>query len=125
MPPSGESALEVLKAAGVTFSQASETIKANLATFAQQAAGKGRPRVRIPVSEVPWISGTIADLECARRRRGTDYGEYHPNCCRWPKSCSAFDPGFTTGKGPTTLPVVYNDGYGWRSQPAGDGEAAR
>ena len=76
-----------------------------------------KPKVRIPVTEVPWVSGTIADLECARRWRGTEYGEYHPRCCRWPKSCSAFDPGFTTGKGPTTLPMVWNDGYGWRSGP--------
>lgn len=74
-----------------------------------------RPKIRIPVSEVPWASGTIADLECYRRRRGTKYGEFHPNCCRFPKSCSAFNPGFKTGKGPTTLPIVWNDGHGWRS----------
>lgn len=79
-----------------------------------------KPKIRMPVSEVPWVSGTVADLECARRRRGTEYGEYHPNCCRWPKSCRAFDPGFSIGKGPTTLPVVWNDGYGWRSGPPGD-----
>jgi hypothetical protein len=79
-----------------------------------------RPKVRIPVEQVPWASGTWADLECYRRRAytaGLFAGEYHPECCRWPKSCSAFDPGFTVGKGPTTLPVVWFDGFGWRSGP--------
>lgn len=76
-----------------------------------------KERIRIPVSEVPWVSGTIADLECYRNQPDAVDREYYPDCCRWPKSCRAFDPGFTTGKGPTTLPVVWNDGYGWRSGP--------
>ena len=79
-------------------------------------------KIRIPVSKVPWASGTTADLECNRRclqaqRSGDDHSSYFPQCCRWPKSCSAFNPGFTVGKGPTTLPVVWFDGYGWRSGP--------
>lgn len=77
-----------------------------------------RWKLHVPVGTVPWASGTTADLECHRR-----FGEwplcttemYDPNCCRWPKSCSAFDPGFTVGKGPTTLPIVWFDGFGWRS----------
>ncbi len=81
-----------------------------------------RPKIRIPVEQVPWASGTFADLECNRRRSLSwdsyaEVGEFHPYCCRWPKSCSAFDPGFTVGKGRTTLPVVWFDGFGWRSGP--------
>lgn len=78
--------------------------------------------IRVPVSEIPWVSGTLDDLECYRRclqaqRFGDDSSSYFPQCCRWPKSCSAFDPGFTVGKGRTTLPVVWFDGFGWRSGP--------
>lgn len=79
-------------------------------------ASARKPMVRIPVSEVPWASGTIADLECHRNQQHNySGGDYFPYCCRWPKSCSAYDRGFTTGKGPTELPEVWNDGYGWRS----------
>jgi transposase-like protein len=74
--------------------------------------------VRVPVGSVPWASGTADDLECYRRYHGGLFsGVYDPNCCRWPKSCSAFDPGFTVGRGPTTLPIVWFDGFGWRSGP--------
>lgn len=76
--------------------------------------------IRVPVDSVPWASGTAADLECYRRHAsfaGLFAGTYGPNCCRWPKSCNAFDPGFTVGKGPTTLPIVWFDGFGWRSGP--------
>lgn len=74
--------------------------------------------IRVPIEEVPWASGTPADLECYRRMGPSGPGQFYPSaCCRWPKSCSAFDAGFTTGKGPTTLPIVWNDGYGWRSGP--------
>jgi transposase-like protein len=76
-----------------------------------------RWRVRVPVESVPWASGTVADLECYRNHPGAVNGECYPDCCRWPKSCSAFDPGFTTGKGRTTLPVVWFDGFGYRSGP--------
>lgn len=71
--------------------------------------------IRVPVETVPWASGTPDDLECYRL--GARNGEYFPECCRWPKSCSAFDPGFTVGRGPTTLPIVWFDGFGWRSGP--------
>lgn len=79
-----------------------------------------RWRIHVPVESVPWASGTPADLECYRRRAshaGLFAGEYDPACCRWPKSCSAYDPGFTVGKGRTMLPVVWFDGFGWRSGP--------
>lgn len=78
-----------------------------------------RWKIHVPVETVPWASGTTADLECYRR--GEFWG-FLPGvdaradgCCRWPKSCSAFDPGFTVGKGRTTLPIVWFDGFGWRS----------
>ena len=78
--------------------------------------------IRVPVSEVPWASGTLRDLQCYRRclqaqRFGNGHSNYFPQCCRWPKSCSAFDPGFQYGEGPTTLPIVWFDGFGWRSGP--------
>lgn len=78
-----------------------------------------RPKVRVPVELVPWASGTPDDLECWRRLQSVPFNgsHYDPRCCRWPKSCSAFDPGFTVGKGPTTLPIVWFDGFGWRSGP--------
>lgn len=79
-----------------------------------------RWKIHVPVESVPWASGTWADLECARRfpaQFWEDHSDAFPACCRWPKSCSAFDPGFTVGKGPTTLPVVWFDGFGWRSGP--------
>lgn len=69
-----------------------------------------RWKIKVPVATVPWRSGTIADLECARRLQNDS-----SFCCRYPKSCSAYDPGYTTGVGPTELPIVWNDGYGWRS----------
>ena len=81
---------------------------------------EGRWKVFVPVGAVPWASGTVADMECYSRFGTWPYFTtkmYDPNCCRWPKSCSAFDPGFTTGKGPTTLPVVWFDGFGYRSGP--------
>lgn len=78
----------------------------------------GRWLLHMPVERVPWTSGTVADLECHRRLpNGISNGDYHPACCRFPKSCRAFDPGFATGRGRTELPVVWNDGYGWRSGP--------
>lgn len=76
--------------------------------------------IRVRVEEVPWVSGTTADLECYRRVSGglrTDHNSHFPACCRWPKECRAYDAGFTTGKGPTELPIVWNDGFGWRSGP--------
>lgn len=88
---------------------------------AQWQPDKGRWLIRVPVQEVPWASGTVADMAC--RREGLQWsfepcdGDYQPGCCRWPKQCRAFDAGYTTGKGPTELPIVWNDGFRWRSGP--------
>jgi hypothetical protein len=78
----------------------------------------GRWLIKVPVATIPWRSGTVADLACGRRAVcgfSPGNGNYGPTCCRWPKACRAFDPGYTEGKGPTTLPVIWNDGFGWRS----------
>lgn len=71
--------------------------------------------IRMSVDRVTWASGTFADLECHRRSQLCQM--FASACCRWPKSCRAYDPGFAIGKGPTRLPIIWNDGFGWRSGP--------
>lgn len=92
--------------------------------------GQTRWKLRVPVESVPWASGTVADLECWRRVGipgdwTNRYQSFNPACCRWPKSCSAYDPGFRVGNGPTTLPIVWNDGFGWRSGPPNEIQSSR
>lgn len=60
--------------------------------------------LRVSVHLVPWVhADTIADLECYRTvlgGLGAEHNDYFPACCRFPKSCSAYDGEVTTGVGP-------------------------
>lgn len=60
--------------------------------------------LRVSVQIVPWVhTETLADLECYRNRSWDftpGFSDYGPSCCRWPKSCSAYDGAITTGVGP-------------------------
>lgn len=66
--------------------------------------------IRVPVQSVPWVYATTpADLKCFRRVPGglaVSHSDYFPACCRFPKSCSAYDGEIIQGIGPRRIEAL-------------------
>lgn len=75
--------------------------------------------IRVPVSTVPWVHAEWKrDLTCFRRVPGglaIKHSDYFPACCRFPKSCSAYDGEITQGVGPRLIKEP--EYLGWDGEP--------